>query len=70
MHTAVQAPEGAPKPHHVHSFQDWCELANVSLATGKRLVAAGKGPRITRLSERRIGVQHQHHLAWLEERAA
>jgi hypothetical protein len=36
--------------------------------TGWRLVKAGKGPIITKLSTRLIGVRHRHHLAWLEAR--
>jgi hypothetical protein len=37
------------------SFKDWCRLNSISEATGRRLIRAGK-VRITRLSERRIGI--------------
>ena len=42
--------------HRIMSLKDWCAWRGVSLATGKRIIASGKGPRITRLSDRRIGV--------------
>jgi predicted site-specific integrase-resolvase len=37
------------------SFKDWCALNSISEATGRRLIKAGK-VRITRLTERRIGI--------------
>jgi len=37
------------------SFKDWCILNSISESTGRRLIRAGK-VRVTRLSERRIGV--------------
>jgi hypothetical protein len=52
----------------VHSWLAWCEMAGVSEATGRRLRMNGNGPVITRLSARRIGVRHRHHLAWLNAR--
>jgi hypothetical protein len=39
----------------INSFVEWCRRANISPATGRRLIAAGKGPTITWLSERRMG---------------
>ena len=53
----------------VTPFERWCERAGISLSTGRRLVAAGVGPRVTRLSERRIGVRERDHLAWLDARS-
>ncbi len=52
----------------VHSWLAWCEMAGLSEATGYRLRVNGDGPVITRLSARRIGVRHRHHLEWLEAR--
>jgi hypothetical protein len=37
------------------TFKQWCVLNSISEATGRRLIRAGK-VRITRLSERRIGI--------------
>lgn len=52
----------------VHSWLEWCKLAGLSESTGYRLRISGNGPIITRLSARRIGVRHRHHLAWLAAR--
>jgi hypothetical protein len=38
----------------VNSFAEWCRRTGISPATGRRLIAAGKGPTITWLSERRM----------------
>ena len=37
------------------TFKQWCALNSISEATGRRIIRAGK-VRITRLSERRIGI--------------
>jgi hypothetical protein len=62
----------ASTPHdldRINSFNEWCERANISPATGRRLIAAGKGPTITWLSERRMGIRERDHLEWLDKRA-
>jgi hypothetical protein len=56
------------QPVRVFSFAKWCEAAGFSTRTGHRLIAAGKGPQITQLSERRIGVRLDHHEQWLDSR--
>jgi hypothetical protein len=53
----------------VTSFLAWCQRIGVSPATGRRLLSSGEGPRITRLSERRIGVRERDHRAWLDARS-
>jgi hypothetical protein len=53
---------------HVHRWKDWYALAGLSGPTAWRLVKAGKGPIITKLSARLTGVRHRHHLAWLAAR--
>jgi hypothetical protein len=53
----------------VRSFLDWCRACNFSPATGRRVIKSGKGPLITHLSDRRIGVRGRHHRLWLDERA-
>ncbi len=55
-------------PYRVMSFRQWCELVGISDDTGRRIIASGNGPRITQLSERRIGVREDHHVAWLDGR--
>jgi hypothetical protein len=53
---------------HVHRWRDWCALAGVSTTTAWREAKAGRGPVITKLTAKLIGVRHRHHLAWLEAR--
>jgi predicted site-specific integrase-resolvase len=42
--------------HRAMSLKEWCDWRGISLATGKRQIKAGKGPRITQLSERRVAI--------------
>ena len=51
----------------IMSFQVWCLLANVSASTAKRLIASGRGPKLTRMSERCMGVRVSHHVQWLAQ---
>jgi hypothetical protein len=53
----------------VNSFAEWCNRIGVSPATGRRLLASNRGPRVTQLSERRIGIRERDHLAWLDANA-
>jgi hypothetical protein len=50
--------------HRVLSFLDWCWLNGISPATGRRILKSGKGPAITRLSTRRIGITVGNNAAW------
>jgi hypothetical protein len=48
----------------VMSFYQWCELNGLSKDTGRRLIKAGKGPKILQLSPRRIGITVAANRAW------
>lgn len=50
----------------VMPIEAWCRLAGVSLSTGRRLLASGRGPRVTHMSERCQGVRVSHHHEWLD----
>jgi predicted DNA-binding transcriptional regulator AlpA len=52
----------------VISVKDWSKRIGVSPKTGWRLVWKNKGPKITRLSENRIGIRERDHVAWLDAR--
>jgi predicted DNA-binding transcriptional regulator AlpA len=54
----------------VISFREWCARNSLSEATGRRLLASKKGPIVTRLSERRIGIRERDYRAWLDARAS
>ncbi len=51
----------------VLDFPTVAELLAVSLATLKRRIAAGHGPKVTRLSERRLGIRASHLREWLNK---
>jgi len=44
--------------------------ADLSLATLRRLIARGEGPRVTKLSTRRLGIRVRHLREWLDARAS
>jgi len=54
--------------YRVLRFREWCDVAGISQRTGKRLLTSGRGPAVTRLSERRIGISVGAHRAWLASR--
>jgi hypothetical protein len=49
----------------VYPFAEWCALRGFSIPTGRRLVEAGK-VKVTRLSERRIGIRSDHDREYLD----
>jgi len=42
-----------------------CKIANLSRSTMYRLINAGRGPRVLKLSERRVGVRRDDLDTWL-----
>jgi predicted site-specific integrase-resolvase len=52
-------------PIVVFRFDEWCRMRGISIATGRRLVSEGK-VKITRLSERRIGIRSDHDREFLD----
>lgn len=54
----------------VRSLRDFAAMAGISIATLRRLIRSGDGPKITRLSTRRLGVQARHGQEWLDARAS
>jgi hypothetical protein len=53
------------QPIVVYPFRDWCKMRGISVATGRRLAAAGR-VRLTQLSTRRIGVRSDHDQEYLD----
>jgi predicted DNA-binding transcriptional regulator AlpA len=53
----------------VRSLAETAALLNISIATLRRMIAAGTGPRVIRLSPRRIGVRDSAREAFLEQNA-
>jgi hypothetical protein len=53
----------------VLTFAEWCHVNRISPATGRRIIASGAGPVVTRLSERRIGITAGNNRKWREARS-
>lgn len=51
----------------VLSIRMWAQLASIGYSTAKKILREGRGPRVTRLSEHRIGITTSAHKAWLAE---
>jgi predicted DNA-binding transcriptional regulator AlpA len=47
---------------------EWCKRVGISHMTWKRMRKAGEGPKITRLSARRVGIRNRHSREWLDSR--
>jgi predicted DNA-binding transcriptional regulator AlpA len=54
----------------VRSIKDAASILGISYATLKRLLASGDGPRLTRLTQRRVGIQDMHLQEWMQARTA
>jgi hypothetical protein len=64
----------APLPVYDHddevlTFREWCRLNRVSERTGRRMIADGSGPIVTKLSARRIGITRGNNRLWQQSRA-
>lgn len=51
-------------------FRDACKETGVSICTMRRYIAAGRGPRLVRLSERVHGFRRGDLDAWISSRLA
>jgi predicted DNA-binding transcriptional regulator AlpA len=52
--------------NRVRSLRETAAMAGVSLATLRRRIADGTGPRVTRVSERRVGIRDRDREVWLD----
>jgi len=48
----------------VMTIPEWAKLNSFSTCTGRRIIAAGKGPKVIELSARRLGVRVADNRAW------
>jgi hypothetical protein len=51
-------------PHRMYTVPEWAELNSLGVRTAKRILASGNGPKITQLSERRVGIREDHNAEW------
>lgn len=72
MHGMTTGDVRAPVTPQLHpvvlSFRIACEMANLSVSTMRRLIATGRGPRVIKLSDRRIGIRRADFETWLAAR--
>jgi predicted DNA-binding transcriptional regulator AlpA len=54
----------------VRCLREVAELLGISLPTLRRMIVAGTGPIVTRLSPRRVGIRDSHRVAWLDAHAS
>jgi predicted DNA-binding transcriptional regulator AlpA len=52
----------------IMTIKEWCERSAFSTVTGWRLMKSGRGPQLTRISERRLGIREDHYREWLDSR--
>lgn len=52
----------------VMSVRTWAQLCGIGYSTAKRELREGRGPKVTRLTEGRIGITTSAHKAWLASR--
>ena len=53
---------------HVISFKEAADVCGFSIATLRRLIDRGDGPKMTQLSPRRLGFRESHLTEWLDAR--
>jgi hypothetical protein len=52
----------------VMTIPQWCEVNGFSIWTGHRLLKAGRGPTVTQISDRRIGITVANNRKWQKSR--
>jgi hypothetical protein len=53
----------------VRSIKETADLLGIGIATLRRMIAAGEGPIVTRVSPRRLGIRDSHRTAFLDANA-
>jgi predicted DNA-binding transcriptional regulator AlpA len=63
-------PVSADDDDVVEPLPEACRRLGVSYSTLRRLIAAGQGPQVVRLSARRLGVLRRHRREWLAAKSS
>jgi hypothetical protein len=66
--SALDAPFAISHDNQILTFHEWCQLNRISARTGRRILASGMGPTVTRLSPRRIGISVGNNATWQKSR--
>jgi predicted DNA-binding transcriptional regulator AlpA len=51
-------------------LREVADAADISVVTLRRRIADGSGPKLTRVSDRRVGVRGRHYREWLDTQCA
>ena len=54
----------AVHPQQVMTLRQWADLNSLGYSSARRILASGQGPKITQLSERRIGIRVADNDKW------
>jgi hypothetical protein len=65
-----QRKEYVREPNDMHTIESFCEANRISIGTYYALKKAGKGPRETRVSKRRVLISPEAEADWRREREA
>jgi hypothetical protein len=68
VETLTQRLDARPHDDKIMTFNQWCDLNDISQSTGREIRASGEGPRFIQLSENRIGVSYRENRRWQEAR--
>ena len=52
----------------VLTFKEWCALNSVSERQGRRILASGSGPTVTKLTDKRVGISRRANREWQHAR--
>jgi hypothetical protein len=67
--SALDTPFAISHDNQILTFFEWCQLNRFSERTGRRILASGTGPTVTRLSPRRLGISVGNNARWQASRA-
>jgi hypothetical protein len=67
--SALDAPFAISHDNQILTFFEWCQINRFSERTGRRILASGTGPVVTRMSPRRIGVSIGNNARWQAARS-
>jgi predicted DNA-binding transcriptional regulator AlpA len=66
---AKPATQNIDADDRVHPLREIAAAVDISVVTLRRRIADGSGPKLTKVSDRRVGVRGRHFREWLDLRA-
>jgi hypothetical protein len=56
-------------PDAILSFREWCAINGFSVRQGQRILQGPGGPKVTMLTDKKIGISRRANSTWLESRS-